>query len=208
MPDKFIDVEKFGTVQENELGLELDDQRGRQDNRIVNKLFPQSAGGGGQSAQAAVITRYRPGNRYKYVRFNGTIVQYDGVRCDITFATELQRDSNVIQCATDLPLAGVFEQGSGGPLTTDPALTSHPAGTFGFITTRGLAIANVNAAVVANEMLGPEATAGRLSTLAVTTPTAAETVRLRAAATGLGVLALVTEPATGFKANLTLVKLT
>jgi hypothetical protein len=214
MADKLLyDVTKFGTVIENELGIEVDDARGRQGDKIITRLHPTSAGGGGQSSQIIIMNRYRPGNRYRYVRANGTITQFNSVKADIAFATEADRDANIINTDANDTLGnvvdGIAEQGLGGPLTTDPALTSHPAGTFMFITVRGKAIANVNAAVVAADVLGPDpATAGRLSTLAVTTPTAAETRRITNAASGLGIRALVNEPPTGFKANLTWVKLT
>lgn len=206
MPDKFVDITSRSTTQQNELGFECDDQRGKQGDKIVNKLFPQTGSGGGQTSQQAIVNRYRPGNRYKYVRANGTITQFNAVIRDISFATEIQRADNVINCsAVAQCVAGVWEQGTGGPLTTDPALSSDAAGVFGFITTRGLAICNVEAGVAANDKLGTTAVAGQLDSLASTTPTTAEVAAAIAAATGLGALALVTEPATGFKANLTYV---
>lgn len=208
MPDKLVDITRRGTVATNELGLEINDQRGREGDVIVNKLFPTSAAGGGQSSQPDVVNRYRPGNRYKYVRANGTITQFNAVKRDITFATEIQRADNVINSvAVNDVLAGVWEQGTGGPLTTEPTLSSDAAGVFAFITTRGLAICNVVATVVAGDPLGTSAVAGQLSTMVVTTPTAAEVSRIMAAATGLGAHAMVTEPPTGFKANLTYVNL-
>lgn len=197
-----------------ELGLELDDQRGRQDEQVTTRLFPTSAGGGGQAAAIYIVNRYRPGNRYRAVRLNGIVVQYNSVKFDVTFASEFQRAGNVINTAGVAAVLGnvvdgVAEFGNGGPLTTDPALTSHAQGVVGFITTRGLAICNLNTAVVADDLLGPDVgVAGRLSTLAVTTPTAAETIRIANAAAGKGVRALTAEPATGFKANLGLVAIT
>lgn len=206
--DKLYNVTNFGTTQENELGFEADDQRGRQDDIITTRLFPATGSGGGQSAQNYVINRYRPGNRYRYVRLNGTVAQFNAVKNDVAFATENQRGANVINTTADSNLGnvvdGVIEFGDGGPLSTDPALTSHAAAVFGFMTTRGVCIVNANAAVAAADLLAADpATAGRVSTIAVTTPTAAETQRIANLAAGKGLRALVTEPATGFKANLT-----
>lgn len=204
--DKLVDITVRGTTAVNELGVELDDQRGREGNKLINKLFPVTGGGGGQSNQPAVINRYRPGNRYKYVRLNASVGQFNSVIRDLTFSVEANRADNVIPSqAVAQPIAGVWEQGTGGPLTTEPAASVDAAGTFGFMTTRGLAICNVNAAVVAGDKLGSSATFGTLITITATTPTAAEVIAAIAAATGLGVHALVAEPATGFKANLTYV---
>lgn len=208
--DKLFNVTDFGTTQLNELGLELDDQRGRQDEQVVQRLFPQSAGGGGQAPANYVVNRFRPGNRYRYVRLNGTVVQYNAVALDATFASEFQRSGNVVNTAASSALGtvcdGIVEFGDGGPLTADPALTSHSAGVFGAMTTRGLAIANCNTAVVASDLLAPDAgVAGRLQTIAVTTPTAAETQRIANLAAGKGIRALTAEPFTGSKANLALV---
>lgn len=217
--DRLINITDFGSTASAfqsgfpELGLELDDQRGRQDTQITTRLFPQTGSGGGQSVQNYVINRYRPGNRYKFVRLNGTVVQYDAVRSDETFASEEQRAENVIQCPNNQTIGnvldGVVEFGDGGPLTGDPALTSHSAGVHGFMTTRGKVICNVNAAVTAGQILATGGgAAGRLQAHAVTTPTAAEVIAIANSASGLGARALVAEPPTGFKANLTWVKLT
>jgi hypothetical protein len=208
--DKLLNVTNFGTTQENELGFQADDQRGRQEDAVVNRLFPATGSGGGQSSQPYVVNRYRPGNKYKYVRLNGTVAQYNAVKYDVSFATESQRMGNVINVAANDNLGnscdGIVEFGDGGPLLTDPALTSHVAGVFGFMTTGGEAIANVNAAVVADDLLAPATVAGRLDTIAVTTPTAAETRRISNMAGGKGIKALVTEPPaqpSTWKANLT-----
>jgi hypothetical protein len=212
MGDKLLyDVTKFGTLVENELGIEVDDSRGRQGDKIITRLHPTSAGGGGQSSQIIIMNRYRPGNRYRYVRLNGTVVQFDAVRADITFASEADRDANVIATngvALGNVVDGIAEQGTGGPLTTDPALQSHAAGVHMFITVRGKAICNVVNTVAGGDLLGSSAVAGQLSTIAVATPTAAEVIRVANIAAGLGVRAMVTEPPTGFKANLTWVKVT
>lgn len=210
MADKLLfDVTKFGTIQDNELGIEVDDSRGRQGDKTITRLFPVTGGGGGQSSQIVLVNRYRPGNRYKYVRLNGTVTQYNAVKRDVSFATEADRDSNFINTsAVNNVLGGVVEFGSGGPLTTDPALTSHAAGVFGFVTTRGKAICNTTTADAADAQLGTSATAGRLSTITIATPTAAEVQRVLAAASGLGAHLMVTVPATGFKANLSWIVLT
>jgi len=211
--DKVHNVTDFGTSTTAfqgglpELGLELDDQRGRQDTQVTTRLFPVTGSGGGQSAQNYVINRYRPGNRYKFVRLNGTVAQFNAVKADISFATEEQRAENVVNIAANDNLGntvdGIIEFGDGGPLTTDPALTSHLAGVQGFMTVKGKAIANCNAAVAAEDLLAGGTVAGQLITIAVTTPTAAETRRIANLAAGKGIKAMVTEPATGFKANLT-----
>jgi hypothetical protein len=220
--DKLVNVTEFGTSSAQfqnglpELGLELDDMRGRQDTQVTQRLFPQSAGGGGQSLANYVVNRYRPGNRYKFVRLNGTVVQFDAVRSDETFVTEEQRAENVIQCPNNQTIGnvldGVVEFGDGGPLATDPALTSHAAGVFGFITTSGKAICNVNVAVTAGQILTTGGGAvGRLQAIAVTTPTAAEVVAIANMASGKGARALVAEPPSqpsAFKANLTWIKIT
>lgn len=211
--DKVFNVTEFGTTQNHELGLELDDQRGRQDEQVVQRLFPTSAGGGGQALANYVINRYRPGNRYRHVRLNGTIAQYNAVFADITFASEFQRIHNVINLtdAAGVPCDGILEFGDGGPLATDPALTSHLAGVFGFITTRGLAIANCNTAVAAGDFLSSGGgAAGRLVTVAAAGAAYAQAVAqgTQAAAHGVGLRAMSAEPATGFKANLALVKIT
>lgn len=210
--DKVVNTTEFGTVQNNELGLELDDQRGRQDDAVVTRLFPQSTTGGGQSLQPYVVNRYRPGNRYRHVRLNGSVVQFNAVKFDVTLASEIQRSGNVINTAAILVLGnsvdGILEFGDGGPLTTDPALTVHAAGVFGFITTRGYAIAKCNVAVVAEDLLAADSTtAGQLSTIAVTTPTGSETIRIANLAAGKGIKALTAEAATGFKAGLAFVYL-
>lgn len=221
--DKVFNVTEFGTVAADfasgipELGLELDDQRGRQDTQIVTRLFPTSAGGGGQALANYVINRYRPGNRYKSIRINGTVVQFDAVRADVTFATEEQRVHNVVQTLSTATLGnvldGIVEFGDGGPLTADPALTPHAAGVLGFMTTRGLAICNVNTAVAAGDVLAtgvPGGAVGRLGTIAVTTPTAAEVIGIANMASGKGARAMVAEPPTqpsAFKANLTWVNI-
>lgn len=212
MADKLLyDVTKFGTTSENELGIEVDDSRGGQGDKTVNRLFPSSAGGGGQTSQIVLVNRYRPGNRYKYVRLNGTVTQYNAVAFDITFATEADRDSNVINLAdvAGLSFNGIVEFGFGGPLATDPALTSHAAGVFGFMTTAGKAIANVNSAVAAGDFLSSNGgAAGRLLTVAAAGGAYAQAVAqgTQAAAHGIGARALVTEPPTqpsAWKANLT-----
>jgi hypothetical protein len=209
--DKLVNVTEFGTVQQHELGLELEDMRGKQDTQITTRLFPASnaeATGGGQIVRNYVINRYRPGNKYKHVRLNGTVTQYNAVQYDITFATEEQRAENVINTpdTAGIPSLGILEFGDGGPLATDPALTSHAAGVFGFITTRGKAIANVNAAVAAGDFLSSGGgAAGRLVTVAAEGGAHVQAVAqgVQAAAFGAGFRALVAEPATGFKANLT-----
>lgn len=209
--DKVINLNKFGTSPETELGFELDDNRGRQDDKDVTRLFPQSAGGGGQSVQRVFINRYRPGNRYKQVRLNGTIVQYNAVGHDLTFATESQRSENVVAvpASNSQTIAGVLEFGDGGPLTADPALTSHAAGVFGFITTRGKVICNVDAATIAGDFLAPlgGGTVGRLHPLTITGAyVQADQQRTLSLAAGLGARALVAEPPTqpsAWKANLT-----
>lgn len=209
--DKVINLNKFGTTTENELGVELDDNRGREGDKEVRRLFPQSAAGGGQASQLASIQRYRPGNRYKHVRINGTTVQYNAVQHDITFAQEAQRADNVVPVAASntQPIAGVIEFGDGGPLITDAALTSHAPGIFGFMTTRGKVIANVDAATVAGDFLAPlgGGVAGRLHPLSIGGAFAqAEIQRTLSLAAGLGARALVAEPPTqpsAFKANLT-----
>jgi hypothetical protein len=210
MADKATDIEKRGLSQENELGYELDDPRGRQGDKIVNKLYPTSAGGGGQTSQPAFSVRYRPGNRYRYVKLNGSVQQFNAVMHDLTFATEADRDAIVVNtaAAANQPCMGIWEQGASGPLATDPALASDPANTFGYATVHGKAIANVNAAVVAGDPLGNDAaTAGRLSTLTAATPSAAEVARIMFQSSGgPGIRALVAEPPTqpsAFKANLT-----
>lgn len=210
--DKVVNVTEFGTDQRHELGLELDDQRGRQEDVIVQRLFPVTGSGGGQSLQNYVVNRYRPGNRYRHVRLNGTVVQFNSVKFDVSFATEGQRNGNVINTAAAATLGnsvdGIVEFGDGGPLSADPSLTSHAAGVFGFMTTRGQAIAKCNVAVAADDLLAADAgTAGQLATIAVTTPTAAETIRIANMAAGKGIKALTAEPATGFKAGLALVYL-
>lgn len=214
MGDKLVNIAEFGTVVADfaggisELGFELDDMRGRQDTQVTTRLFPTSAGGGGQTAQNYIVNRYRPGNRYKFVRLNGTVVQFNAVINDIAFGTEEQRAENVVNVtAVNTPVDGVVEFGNGGPLTTDPALTSHAAGVFGFMTTRGKAICNVEAGTVAGDRLVSTAVAGQLDTFTVAAD-APSIERVFGAASGLGVRALVAEPATGFKANLTWVKLT
>lgn len=211
MSDKLVNITEFGTIQNHELGFECDDQRGRQDEQVVQRLFPTSAGGGGQALANYVVNRYRPGNRYRHVRLNGTVVQYNAVKFDITFASEFQRGANVVNIAANDNLGnsvdGIVEFGDGGPATVDPALTSHVAGVFGFMTTRGVAIANCNAAVAADDLLAGGTVAGQLITIAVTTPTAAETRRIANLAAGKGIKALTAEPGTGFKANLALVYL-
>lgn len=212
MSDKLLyDVTKFGTTQENELGIEVDDSRGRQGDKTVNRLFPSSAGGGGQTSQIVYVNRYRPGNRYKYVRLNGTVTQFNAVMFDVTFATEADRDSNVVNLtdAAGVSFNGVVEFGNGGPLLTDPALTAHAQGVFGFMTTFGKAIANVNAAVAANDFLSSGGgAAGRLITVAAAGAAYAQAVAqgTQAAAHGIGARALVAEPPTqpsAWKANLT-----
>lgn len=219
MSDKLLfDITKFGTTQTDELGIEADDSRGRQGDKTVSRLFPTTAGGGGQTSQVVFVNRYRPGNRYKYVRLNGTVVQYDAVRADVTFATQADRDANMVQTLATATLGnvldGVVEFGAGGPLATDPALTSHAAGVFGFMTTRGKAICNVNAAVVAGDVLVtgvPGGAVGRLGTIAVTTPTAAEVIGIANMASGKGARAMVDEPPSqpsAWKANLTWVVIT
>lgn len=206
--DKVINVAKFGTSQEAELGFEMDDPRGRQDTKTVNRLFPQSAGGGGQAQQLLYVNRYRPGNRYRQVRLNGTVVQFNAVKADVTFATEEQRINNVVNTAAASTLGnvvdGVVEFGDGGPLITDAALTSHAAGVFGFMTTRGLVIVNANTAVVADDLLAADpASAGRVSAVPVSGAyVQVDTQRLANMAAGKGLRALVSEPPTGFKANL------
>lgn len=212
MSDKLVNITEFGTVQVHELGFECDDQRGRQDDAVVNRLFPQSVSGGGQSLQNYVVNRYRPGNRYRFIRCNGTIVQFSCVKFDVTFATEGQRHANVINTAAAAVLGnsidGILEFGDGGPLSADPAATSHAAGVFGFMTTRGMAIGRCNVAVVADDLLAADSSsAGQMSAIAVTTPTAPETVRIANLAAGKGIKALTGEPATGFKAGLALVYL-
>lgn len=209
MSDKLVDITVRGTTQIQELGFEFDDPRGRQDDKIVSKLYPVTGAGGGQSSQQVIVNRYRPGNRYKYVRANGTITQFNAVIRDVTFATVAQRSANVINSsAVSQVLAGVWEQGTGGPLTTDPPLSSDAAGVFAFMTTRGLAICNVNAAVVANDKLGTSAVAGQLVTITAGAAYAqAEALAAIAAAAGLGALALADEPPAGFRANLTYVNL-
>jgi hypothetical protein len=208
--DKLVNITEFGTTQIHELGFGCDDQRGRQEDIVTNRLFPVTGSGGGQSLQPYVVNRYRPGNRYRYVRLNGPVAQYNCVKFDVSFATEGQRATNVINIAANDNLGnsvdGIVEFGDGGPLVTDPALTSHAAGVFGFMTTQGEAIANVNSAVVADDLLAGGAVAGQLITIAVTTPTAAETRRLANLAAGKGIKALVTEPPaqpSTWKANLT-----
>lgn len=207
--DKLVDITIRGTTQVNELGFQCDDQRGRQDDKIITELFPQSAGGGGQALANKVVNRYRPGNKYRYVRANGTITQFNAVIRDVTFATVAQRAYNVINSsAVSQCIAGVWEQGASGPLTTDPALGTDAAGVFAFITTHGLAIVNVNAAVVANDKLGSSAVAGQLVTIDAGAMYAqAEARAAIAAAAGLGALAMSDEPPAGFKANLTWVHL-
>lgn len=212
MADKLLyDVTKFGTIADNELGIEVDDSRGAQGDKTINRLFPTSAGGGGQTSQIVLVNRYRPGNRYKYVRLNGTVVQFSAVSLDVTFATEADRDSNVVALpdAAGLAFNGIVEFGNGGPLATDPALTSHAAGVFGFITVAGKAIANVNTAVVAGDFLSSNGgAAGRLLTVAAAGAAYAQAVAqgTQGAAHGIGARALVTEPPTqpaAWKANLT-----
>lgn len=211
MSDKLLyDVTKFG-LKDNELGIEVDDSRGREGDKPVTRLFPQSAGGGGQSSQIVYVNRYRPGNRYKYCRLNGTVVQFDAVQYDITFASEAERDANVVALpnTSGLPTLGVLEFGNGGPLATDPALTSHLAGVFGFITVHGKAIANVNAAAVAGSFLAAGGgAAGRLGVIAAEGGAHVQAVAegVQAAAFGKGIRALVAEPPTqpsAWKANLT-----
>lgn len=219
MADKLLyDVTKFGTTIDNELGIEVDDSRGRQGDKIITRLHPTSAAGGGQSSQIIIMTRYRPGNRYKYCRLNGTVVQFDAVRADVTFAAEADRDANVIQTLSTATLGnvldGVIEFGTGGPLVTDPALQSHAAGVHGFMTVRGKVICNVNTAVAAGDVLAtgvPGGAVGRLGTIAVTTPTAPEVVGIANMASGKGARAMVAEPPTlpsTWKANLTWVVIT
>lgn len=215
MSEKHYDVTKFGTTREHELGIEVQDIKGGEGDKSVSKLLPTSAGGGGQTLQLVFVNRYRPGNRYLYVRANGTIVQFNSVKGDVTFASEAERHAQVVNTAANDTLGnvvdGIWEQGLGGPLSSDPALTSHAAGTFGFITVHGQAIANVETTVVADDLLAASAgVAGRLNTIAVTTPTAAETRRIANLAAGKGIRALVAEPPTqpsAFKANLTWIKI-
>lgn len=212
MADKLLyDVTKFGTVIENELGIEVDDSRGRQGDKIITRLHPTSAGGGGQSSQIIIMNRYRPGNRYKYVRLNGIVTQFNAVMLDVTFATEADRDSNVVNLtdAAGVAFNGVVEFGNGGPLTTDPALTAHAAGVHGFMTVAGKAICNVNAAVAAGDFLSSGGgAAGRLVTVAAAGAAYAQAVAqgTQAAAHGVGARALVAEPPTqpaAWRANLT-----
>ena len=219
MADKLLyDVTKFGTVIDNELGIEVDDSRGRQGDKIITRLHPTSAGGGGQSSQIIIMNRYRPGNRYKYCRLNGTVVQFDAVSFDLTFATEADRDSNVIALpnTSGLPMLGVVEFGNGGPISgppADPALTSHAAGVHGFVTVHGKVIANVNAAAVAGSFLAAGGgAAGRLGVIAAEGAMHVQAVAegVQAAAFGRAARALVAEPPTqplAWKANLTWVML-
>lgn len=201
------DIEKRGLNQENELGFELDDPRFRQGDKIVNKLYPQSAGGGGQSSQNAFTVRYRPGNRFRYVKLNGTVSQFDALMQDLTFGTVADRDSTVVRtaAAANQPCVGIWEQGLTGPLTTDPAIGTDPINTFGYMTVHGKAIANVNVAVAVGDPLGNDsASAGRLSTLTAATPSAAEVQRIMFQSSGgPGLRAIEGEPPAGFKANLT-----
>lgn len=214
--DKVYDVTKFGTAKDHEFGIEVQDIRGGEGDKRVDKLFPTSAGGGGQSLQPVFVNRYRPGNRYLYVRANGTIVQFNAVKGDITFAGEAERHAQVVNTAANSNLGnvvdGIWESGNGGPLVTDPALTSHAAGIFGFITVKGQAIANVNAAVAGDDLLAADpATAGRLSTIPVSAAyVQVDTQRLANMAASKGIRALVTEPPTQpstWKANLTWIKI-
>lgn len=216
MGDKLLfDVTKFGTTIENELGIEVDDSRGRQGDKIITRLHPTSAGGGGQSSQIIIMNRYRPGNRYKYCRLNGTVVQFDAVAFDLTFATEADRDANVVALAntSGLPMLGVAEFGIGGPLVTDPALQSHAPGVHGFVTVHGKVIANVNTAAVAGSFLAAGGgAAGRLGVIAAEGGAHVQAVAegVQAAAFGRAARALVAEPPTqpsAWKANLTWVML-
>jgi hypothetical protein len=201
------DIEKRGLSQENELGFELDDPRFRQGDKIVNKLYPSSAGGGGQTSQNAFTVRYRPGNRFRYVKLNGSVQQFNALQQDLTFGTVADRDSTVVNtgAAANNPCVGIWEQGASGPLTGDPALASDPVNTFGYMTVHGKAIANTNTAVVTGDPLGNDAaSAGRLSTLTAATPSAAEVQRIMFQSSGgPGIRALDGEPSAGFKVNLT-----
>ena len=192
--DNLIDITVRETTQSRELGLEFDDQRGKQDDATVTRLFPQSAGGGGQSAQTYISQRYRPGNRYKYVRANGAIAVYNALKYDVSFATAIQRYANVIQTTNSTagvnPLAGVYEAAVPSGTATADAANAIASGTFFFMTTRGLAPV-LTGAVSAGDKLVAITTAGTLNTLNPAGAYAqAEAQQTLQAASGLGAVAM------------------
>lgn len=207
--DKVIDITKVSLIAEVEAGLELDDNRGRQDDKTVSKLLPASAGGGGQTLQTLFVNRYRPGNRYKQVQIVDAVTdQFDAVVYATATAPVPTRDTRVIQspaAANGTPLAGIVEQGTGTPASPQLNFTLN---TFCFITTRGKAIARCGVVAV-NNVLVAKTTAGTLN--AVTTAAdIASVTQAGVAAAGPGVMALTADNEAGalLAAGLAYVKLT
>lgn len=114
------------------------------------------------------------GNTYKYGRASATITALSFLHT--IYATSIHNVDH--PAAVGLPLAGCAHIGA--------AINEY----FWYVISGVLALTNVTTASVAGDVLGSTASAGRLGSLAVTTPTAAETVAIRAAAGGVGVIAV------------------
>lgn len=119
------------------------------------------------------------GTRYRFVKAAGTVALGDALIFDTGNADE--PNAVLASSAVNQPVAGIAHV----------AITS---ASYGWIVVKGkVAVAKVAASTAAGGQLGTSAVAGTLSTMAVTTPTAAEVSRILAAASGAGVIAMDAE---------------
>jgi hypothetical protein len=129
------------------------------------------------------------GNEYAYVKFGGTVAQYEAA----TNAFALLAYSTVIATAsgTDASQFGVNNQNS----------TSATSGKFGWVQTKGIVRVKVASSLAIKTVMVPASTAGTLTQLTVTTtdPTLAEIRAAFLSNSGMRAVCLTTEgtPTTG-----------
>lgn len=153
-----IDIYRVSTVAQHELGLIVEDVRGKAgDVTFTEFLVP------GTGSPKVTTRRYSPDGEYKYVRATALVGNGDAVKVDVT--------------ATDEP-AGVTPVVAITDAVDGIAIVNIPSGSFGFIQVRGrvpfgqvsadaslrLGARVVAAGVAAGASLAASATSGQLQT--------------------------------------------